>query len=346
VKLYLHIGTEKTGTTSVQKFLRFNRDLLKRQGILYPLAPGSENHIALAALAKEAGGELWDILGIGGGSDCQRFRDTIREKLRLELSEQSYHTVIMSGEHCSSRLRTDEEVRRLHDFLCPFFENVCIVVYLRRQDDFLLSTYSTDIKNGSSRPLSPPDKETIKFRYDYWELISRWSRVFSREQLICRRYGEKSLVGRDIIDDFMVALGLQQNPNFARPRNQNESLDAECLEFLRLLNQHLPLGKRRGNLVATLQAISCGPLMDLSPEIRENLMTAVRASNRLVAAEYFHNGIAEAGDPLFGPRGDGRARAHGHPLSMEKAVKIAATLLMNAKSEEAHENVVGRPRAA
>ena len=47
----LHIGTEKTGTTSIQKFLATNRTLLKANGVLYPLSPGKVNHIGLEAYA-------------------------------------------------------------------------------------------------------------------------------------------------------------------------------------------------------------------------------------------------------------------------------------------------------
>lgn len=34
--LYIHAGTHKTGTTAIQKFLSANRDLLAKNGYLYP----------------------------------------------------------------------------------------------------------------------------------------------------------------------------------------------------------------------------------------------------------------------------------------------------------------------
>ena len=64
MELYLHIGTEKTGTTTIQSFLAANRDLLKRNRILYPRAPGEQNHRALAAAAQDcARGDLWQLFG-------------------------------------------------------------------------------------------------------------------------------------------------------------------------------------------------------------------------------------------------------------------------------------------
>ncbi|ECK1948373.1 hypothetical protein FQV93_06695, partial [Campylobacter lari] len=40
---YVHIGTPKTGTTSIQKFLNDNREALKQIGYYYPVTL-SENH--------------------------------------------------------------------------------------------------------------------------------------------------------------------------------------------------------------------------------------------------------------------------------------------------------------
>jgi hypothetical protein len=51
IDVYLHIGTEKTGTTSIQAFLDRNRSRLRSQGVLYPELPGSNNQIALSAAA-------------------------------------------------------------------------------------------------------------------------------------------------------------------------------------------------------------------------------------------------------------------------------------------------------
>ena len=46
--IYLHIGVSKTGTTSIQRFLYKNRELLKDKGILYPCPFDSKNAKFLA----------------------------------------------------------------------------------------------------------------------------------------------------------------------------------------------------------------------------------------------------------------------------------------------------------
>ena len=51
--LILHIGTTKTGSTSIQHVLAQNRDALLAQGVLYPRSPGDPQHDLLAYAMME-----------------------------------------------------------------------------------------------------------------------------------------------------------------------------------------------------------------------------------------------------------------------------------------------------
>ena len=46
--LYLHIGTGRTGTQSLQDFLKKNSEQLAMNGVFYPLTEGKNHHNALA----------------------------------------------------------------------------------------------------------------------------------------------------------------------------------------------------------------------------------------------------------------------------------------------------------
>ena len=37
--LYIHIGTSKTGTTTIQTYCGINREQLKSKGVLFPIMP-------------------------------------------------------------------------------------------------------------------------------------------------------------------------------------------------------------------------------------------------------------------------------------------------------------------
>jgi hypothetical protein len=333
--LYLHIGTEKTGTTSLQQFLKKNRNALGERGFLYPSSPGKSNHTALAvtALADFRRVPLRSMAGVTTNEELQKFRANFRENLSAELQGGTCSKVIMSNEHCSTQLKTDEEVEYLRDFLKPFFNNIYVIVYIRRQDDYLLSSYSTHIKNGVTDPASLPEDDKKMARYDHWDLLSRWTRVFGRDRIICRKFEKAFLVGGSIEDDFLTAIGIDPGRGFEKQPLWNESLDASALEFLRLFNKYTSLEDRPPGLIALLAGISDGPRTSLSEEAIGGFMERLRDSNRRVAEEYFGGALPGPGDPLFAPTTDTRRRAQDALLSPERAVQIAACL-WRSKSDE------------
>ena len=328
MELYLHIGTEKTGTSSIQEFLRANRALLQTRGVAYPQAPGDINHIGLAALGQDRDrGELWEKLGITSIAGRDKYRIQLANELGTEFREKEYDRAVMSNEHCSSRLLSAEEVSSLRDFLSPLFSRIWIVVYLRRQDDFVVSTYSTGIKSGRTTPLSFPKPARIRARYDYWSLLERWCGVFGRENIVCRKFEKQWLSGGDLLTDFLSVIGCDASAEWQYPGNVNSSLDARALEFLRLMNLHLTPDERPPRLVPKLEALSDGPLVDLSPADRGQLMKQLRDSNTLVAETYFGGSRTDSDDPLFAPRADKRERICNLKLRSEDAVSMAARLL-------------------
>lgn len=342
VDLYLHIGTEKTGTTSVQRFLRTNRTLLAEHSILYPSAPGRENHMGLTAAAireRRSGGDVREIYGLNSVEDVRRFRETLRDTLKAEVEAAPYTKAVMSGEHCSSRLVHEDEVAWLQEFLQQFFSKVYIVVYLRRQDDFFLSTYSTTVKGGSTSPMALPTGENLNRRYDFWQLTSRWANVFGRDQIICRKYEKSGLKNDSIVEDVLSVTGIPEDLPFVWPERLNESLDAESLEFLRLFNRFYSqfekdgLRPNRGNLVKLLSKISNGPLATLPDDALARFLAHFEESNRQVAEEYFGGPISGSDNPLFLPRADTRSRASDVPLSVERAVEICAWLWQQKQTQ-------------
>ena len=50
--LTVHIGTGRAGSTSIQFFLRDNRERLGELGILFPQSPGQARHTHLGLFAK------------------------------------------------------------------------------------------------------------------------------------------------------------------------------------------------------------------------------------------------------------------------------------------------------
>src|SRR5690606_10056545 len=107
-----------------------------------------------------------------------------------EIAESGCDTLLLSNEHCSSRLISNEDILRLKDMLSPLAETTRIVVYLRRQDEALLSMYSTMVRSGSSQGLQFPPGHVIALRFDYARLLGLWADVFGRENIVPRLFNQ------------------------------------------------------------------------------------------------------------------------------------------------------------
>jgi hypothetical protein len=160
MRAILHIGTEKTGTTSLQATLVDNREALVGRGLLYSTAAGTKTHASLAAYAAGKKRIPDRLLRSGGGKEApEQVKQTLPEELIAEVAsagERGVRTVIYSSEHMSSRIRSPEEATALRELLERCGLDPWVVIYIRRQDDYLESSYSTAVKTGETEPLSLP----------------------------------------------------------------------------------------------------------------------------------------------------------------------------------------------
>ncbi len=312
MKAFLHIGTEKTGTTTIQHFLAKNRKFLLEDGFFYPRSLGQQNHVKLAVYAM-AINKVQDRqrLGITEPEKVIQFRDKCQKNLAEELNNTKTNKVILSNEHCSSRLVSIEEIELLKSFLGKFFEDIKIIIYLRRQDKFLLSTYSTAVKCGYTRRFSIPSEQVIKKRYDYWNILKKWESVFGKENIVVKVFERNQMLEGNLFKDFTNILGININNRYQITPILNESLDIYCLEFLRLVNYYIPvcignkINQKRCNIIKSLvnysKYHSDNNYLGIEKEPLDSFMSLFEESNKRVAnyflacsdgklfTEYFHN---------------------------------------------------------
>jgi hypothetical protein len=132
VKLVFHLGHYKTGTSAIQSSLKFNRDCLLEQGVLYPAASGDGNASQHSALVA-------DVMA-GRGPQVQA---TLRLAVE-EACDQMCEKIVFSSEGFSSVDRNNAEA--LHS-IASAFGDVEFVIYLRNIYDFALSQAMQLLKN-------------------------------------------------------------------------------------------------------------------------------------------------------------------------------------------------------
>ena len=235
--LILHIGTMKTGSTTTQLLLSYNRAALRERGICYPRTIGVNNHSLLAFKHASAGlpgtgdSRPWGQRSLAEAIEeaCTEFHREMAE-LPPEVSR-----VIVSGEIFGNHVRDPVDVGRLRDFFAPYFDSMEILVYLRRQDCHVASNYSQTLRRGVlSRPslVSWKDKKE-GFTYHYDKLLAPWAEVFGEAAIKPRIFERDTNKSWDVVADFIAATGTGPLPPPAEGLRQNPSINAAGQRALR-----------------------------------------------------------------------------------------------------------------
>lgn len=235
--VYLHIGSHKTGTSSIQATLFNARSTLLQDGINY-LALGANHSIPLYSLfcPEPHLYRLNVIQGVNTEELAARHNETIRARLLAELEKNENGKFIISGEDLS--VLPHESVERLRGLLAPYATAITVIVYVREPYDFMVSAAQERIRAGRTlaavrdKPLLP----------DYRGRIGKYIEVFGRENVRIRPFVPGSFIGGDLIADFLDAIDAP-----AALRNElhavvsNESMSQEAALILDQANQLFPL---------------------------------------------------------------------------------------------------------
>lgn len=240
----LHIGTPKTGTTSIQEVLSTNRAELIEAGLAYPKVPGKRAHVSLGAYMWRAGGKpLGQLESYTGPTD------NLGEALQAEMAElpDSVGTVIFSAEHAWNQGFSEGSVPALRRLLEPMFSSFRIIVYLRRQDEKAVSLFSQALRRGAIRHSPLPQQPKQREVFDFDAGLRPWVETFGRASIDARIFERSAMRDGDVVTDFLAAASI---PDLRRPNvSENISLTSEAQEFLRGLNE-MPLPSAEPRAVA------------------------------------------------------------------------------------------------
>ena len=248
VNLILHIGTEKTGTTSIQKFLKKNIDQLRRNGVYVPQTPmlGNGNHRWVPLFANNDAFSDDFIIAQQFKSDEDR-RERVYNKRRQFMDEcqsaaNACNTFILSSEHFQSRLRTAEEIQRLRDLVEEVADKILIIIYLRDPLKTAVSLLSTAIKSGGTPSgLPSPSQSYVENVCNHGQTIKRWSECFPDAKIVVRRFDRSLLAKGDVVIDFcsqVIDDFCEEEYEFVKPAN--ETLTLSGMALLRKLNLQFP----------------------------------------------------------------------------------------------------------
>jgi len=289
MKCILHIGTEKTGTTFIQKWLYKNLEILKENKIYLPKKFGMPNNWYFPYyFSDKYDGHFMKKNDIKTQADKEAFFADFSTRFTEELEKaRGCEYFLITSEHFHSRLKELRDIERLKEFLSTFFEEIYVICYFREQSAMALSLYSTDLKGGG---IAKIDKFMRRARpenyyFNFSRIADNWSRVFGRERCIFRIYDRKYFANGDLRFDFFLALGFDcESFSFSDSRNkENISLSGWQAVILREVNEffsskclnkkHETQRTRIKDKILHLDALRTGPVhYERQREVFENFI--------------------------------------------------------------------------
>jgi hypothetical protein len=285
--LYLHIGLHKTGTSTLQNVLGRHAQALAALGVLWPKsgrAGGAHHNIAYELLGRPR----FDP-SLGGLDDL--LRET-SDAERAVVSSEDMEFLELGGVRALKARLGDRDVK--------------VVVYLRRQDELIASTYAQQVKMGA---LLGPFEEYARAslyapRFDFSQLLGRWTGVFGGEA-IQAGVSMPDAPPEALIQDFATRVGL--DPVLlagARLRRLNVSPSANSVELIRRTTRILKRHGRKPSpeiMPAVIRAVEArvaaepelqNGKLGLPPDLYARAAGRFGAGNRAVATRYLSDPTA------------------------------------------------------
>jgi hypothetical protein len=241
MKFVLHIGPPKTGTSSIQFFLKRNRGHLLTEGVFVARTKGAAQQ-EFRLIARERRGRQrrerrslakW---GIHSVEDLQERKEAIRTGIeeQLEVAARTCRMAVISAEGLARQ--SVEEMTNLRAILSPYATSFLIVVYLRRQDLHQISKAKNNSKEG--RIVDPFETR----HWSYAELLDRWAGLFGEENIKPLIFADSSHEKADHLGSFLKVCGLDHLDfeHYVMPGKRNANIDARSLRMLELVNHFLP----------------------------------------------------------------------------------------------------------
>lgn len=231
--VYLHIGWEKTGTSSIQSFLGANSKKLQELGIYFPMEHQiyEHNHQKVQ-------------FSLGGNKEHYWLKDNqIYDKKQMisfiqnMIKDSPFNSFIFSHETFYS---TNPELLRKTFKDC----NVKVIAYIRRPDEWLISAFTQQVGFGSVIGSSLRDAVRIFLRKKifqpcYYDYLKGFIDVFGKENISIRIYEKQKLIDHDVVSDFLDVLDIEfEYYKVKQTGAHNPSLNMDQLAFILLLGKY------------------------------------------------------------------------------------------------------------
>ena len=293
-RVVFHLGIPKTGSSVLQIFLAKNRERLLEQGFDYPqtgefdmavggeISSGNGAYLARCLLPNE---NHEKITGMHADAEITKVLDAIRSS--------SASTVILSSE-----LFVFADPNLISDFLRTlrdFGVRPTVMYYIRRQDQFLTSSYIQMVKRHgySGSPDEYAAREMSNIRYlKFYSYYREQCQLFGSDHVIVRIFESPQATADELYLSFLAALQIQPSGFLLDIAPSNPSVYGPDLELMRALNKFRPRNKFSDMIIKNSQMraasmVGTAPSL-LNAETIKNIVAYFEEENLHFARKYFN----------------------------------------------------------
>ncbi|MEM8792586.1 MAG: hypothetical protein AAGE80_13285 [Pseudomonadota bacterium] len=232
-RIFVHIGYFKTGTTSIQRCLSSNRELLNEQGVFNW---GVDYNFRLAF---EVEPQCLEEVYIQNDVFSREERTELKAEILAEINkrfaeglERGCREAVISSEFLC--YLEEDGLRKLKTWLEEWAGSIQIIFYIREHVSCALSKRSSAARFGN-----PIAQRLINYRSDYDAMLKEWRKLFAVGDIDVRIFSRETLLNGDILDDFFSVIGVDAS-KFTRDDRSNNSISEFGIEVLEVINRRVP----------------------------------------------------------------------------------------------------------
>jgi hypothetical protein len=234
MKLFLHIGTEKTGSSFLQSYLAKSRNHLVKQGIYYP--PGGIYEKEMMA-GKISAGNASELSRMLYANKWVKIKSWLKKQMNVTKAKDC-HSIVLSNEILVKNFANETQLLK--------FINICneikleiadMLLYIREPVSQTLSLYKHRSKNGKMLPIA----EWLTLKYDIAECLDQFYTNIDNTQIKLKQFPYKKDSTYLVEVCFNQWLDLNHKINIEVKSAVNPSLTLSELVLLAKIHQQNPL---------------------------------------------------------------------------------------------------------
>jgi len=234
--LYLHVGFQKTGSSSIQHALYNHREDLEDLGYYYP-KDWRFNHNFLFSMFCNAPEDFYEnIFHKRTLEEIEAYHAALKKSFINEIKDKTINNLILSAEDLS--MLEKEGLVRLKAFFSELFPDITfkVVVSIRDALSYISSDIQQRIKSGHDRfPLE-------EFHDLYRVRLEKYIEIFGVENITLYKFEDAIHYEKGFVSYFLKQIGMDESASeIVGDYKSNEAISYAAADLLRYINSQKPL---------------------------------------------------------------------------------------------------------